>query len=285
MTIRTNVFVLVFALVGTILLLVVIDFRRRNVTCLCETPKQEEKYTPSYDLQINENHDVKYEPNTNFDVISHNSPRHSSTVTWAVRYMTSDSAKEFMRLIYHLNVFQKPRFYCNSFRRVGSQLPKDGGWFVCFDDKIRPTDSNQQCIVYSFGIGLPDHKHSEQVWFYNTGLDAYNSDDVIRTLKGQQQHWKMRSFDEILKENGHTNRIIDYLKLDIEKSEYATIPQMLQTGSLENVKQLAFEFHIFAIGNDNEEEMYNAINENILKALKTRGFLLWHIHEVPYSRR
>ncbi|XP_077866561.1 putative methyltransferase-like protein 24 [Saccoglossus kowalevskii] len=264
--------------------------RTRNKTCHCEIPRLDEKPRVTSVESINERHAFDANDLEGENEISKAKP---STMLRTQNW-TLEAGKEFIRFIYNLNVFRKPRFYCNNVRRVGTQLPNDGGWFVCFDEKIKPNFDD--CVVYSFGIrtdwtfdeemaqsgckvyshdpsiGLPDHKHSERVWFYNTGLDAYNSDDVGRIVKGQKQHWKMRSLDKIFQKNGHTDRIIEYLKFDIEKSELAAIPQMLETGALVHVKQLAFEFHIFGIPEKHKEERYLEIN-NILNALNDHGFL------------
>ncbi|XP_006819456.1 putative methyltransferase-like protein 24 [Saccoglossus kowalevskii] len=299
MNIRSNSAAALSAiLLAGVCLLLITDLRSRNVTCHCEATQPEKKSIATNGASTMERHVFE----TNVLKKQSNVSEEKPSATLHVHNSAPDAGKEFLRFIYNLNVFQKPRFYCNNFRRVGTQLPEDGGWFVCFDDKIKPNFDD--CVVYSFGIrtdwtfdeemsksgcnvyshdpsiGLPDHKHSERVWFFNTGLDAYNSDDVVRTVNGQQQHWKMRSLDKIFEENDHTDRIIEYLKFDIEKSEYAAIPQMLQTGVLNNVKQLAFEFHI---GFRDQEHKFQDINKNILMAFNDHGFYLWNVHEVPYS--
>ncbi len=58
---------------------------------------------------------------------------------------------------------------------------------------------------------------------------------------------------------GHQNRVIDYLKIDIETGEWGVLPQLMQTGELDNVKQLGLDVHIerkFTESNLNELKGY-----------------------------
>lgn len=41
-----------------------------------------------------------------------------------------------------------------------------------------------------------------------------------------------------------TQRPIDVLKIDIEEYEYMAVPNMLQTGILKDIRQMAIEFHV-----------------------------------------
>ena len=139
----------------------------------------------------------------------------------------------------------------------------DGQKSICLDPLVRPESGN--CIVYSFGInndwsfdealekygcqvfafdpsmGKQDHDHSEKVHFYNMGLGEkdYTSD------KG----WKIRALDSIYKKltkEAHLSqeKVIDYLKIDIELAEWKVIPQIIQSGMLKKVRQLGIEFHL-----------------------------------------
>ena len=48
----------------------------------------------------------------------------------------------------------------------------------------------------------------------------------------------------ILAENGHTESVIEYLKIDIEDHELAAFPDWLVTGALKHVNQVALELHL-----------------------------------------
>ncbi|CAH1786682.1 unnamed protein product [Owenia fusiformis] len=147
---------------------------------------------------------------------------------------------------------------------------KDGGWDICVTPPFGLSEDN--CIVYSFGIGLDwsfddalakrkrceiysfdptigkkRHKRGDYIHFFDIGLEDKNR-------KNSSKGFETKTFDTIIKENGHTNKIIDMLKVDIEGSEWAVIPNMFKTGMLHNIKQLAMEIHTF--GRNTSIEFY-----------------------------
>ncbi|KAK2706985.1 hypothetical protein QYM36_014869 [Artemia franciscana] len=84
----------------------------------------------------------------------------------------------------------------------------------------------------------------------------------------------MRRFATLLGDNNHTHRIIDILKIDVEGSEFETIPDMLRTGTLENVRQLLLEIHNFL--GYNLREYYS-----IYWLLHSYGFVSVAVEEWP----
>ena len=68
--------------------------------------------------------------------------------------------------------------------------------------------------------------------------------------------------------------VIDYLKFDIEWSEWEAIPVMLKDGSLKNVKQMAFEIHL-----DPSKVAALKSKLKLLKEVETFGFRKWYAHE------
>lgn len=144
-----------------------------------------------------------------------------------------------------------------------SGMAPDGFKAVCMDPGVRPTYNN--CLVYSFGIRdewsfdedmqkfgcqvfafdpsmkANDHQRSERIWFYKLGLSGENVDI------GPSSPWKMRtlpSIYEMLNERHGSDKVIDYLKVDIEFSEWETLPQIYETGMLSKVKQIAIDVHL-----------------------------------------
>jgi len=128
----------------------------------------------------------------------------------------------------------------------------DGDYFVCMDDIMIKMD--KPCLIYSFGIandwtfedfmdyrGCEVHAHDptvdfpaergENIHFYKLGISTETASNVA-------------TLSDILKKNGHTDSIIDYLKIDIEGIEQTVLPQLLKTGALNNVNQLAMELHL-----------------------------------------
>ncbi|XP_069130236.1 uncharacterized protein [Argopecten irradians] len=188
-------------------------------------------------------------------------------------------------LLYH-SYSLSTEVLCKDVVRVGDI--DDGGWEVCNDTNYRPSSN---CLVYSFGIardwtfdeevsriygcevhsfdpsiGLKDHKHSEKVWFHNMGLS--NKD-------GTRGTWKMKTLDSIREMLGHQNRVLDFVKMDIEESEWGALTQMIKTGVLfNNVKQLGVEFHT---PNVNPGKQY-IFPLTTLHSLHNNGFSLYWAH-------
>ncbi|KAK3101365.1 hypothetical protein FSP39_003029 [Pinctada imbricata] len=144
---------------------------------------------------------------------------------------------------------------CHQNIRVGNVV--SGGWNVCHDPAYRPSSP---CLVYSFGInddwtfdedmvatyGCEVHSfdpsidrksyhYSNQVHFHNLGLGGKD----YKTSTG----WELRTVDTIMKMLGHSDRIIDILKMDAEGAEIPALKQMFKTGTLRKVRQLNVEYH------------------------------------------
>jgi hypothetical protein len=138
----------------------------------------------------------------------------------------------------------------------------DGQYPVCLDPQVKPT-TNTKCLVYSFGINdnwsfdefmewygcqvfsfdpsinKLDHEHSEDIHFYNLGL-GHESKAV------DSNGWAIKTLDSIYKMllPRHGANIIDYLKMDIEWSEWKALQQIIDSGMLSKVRQLSVEFHL-----------------------------------------
>ncbi|CAD5113911.1 DgyrCDS3070 [Dimorphilus gyrociliatus] len=178
-----------------------------------------------------------------------------------------------------------PTINCPVFKRFGK--PYDGGWDVCLHYNLI---SEENCKVYSFGINNDfsfddaiskekgckvrsfdpsmrnvKEKRSELVSFYEIGLSG--SDFV------NEQQWTMRSWRSVLRTFNDEDKVIDYLKFDIESSEWLLFETALVDGSFSKVKQISFELH--GIGSP-----YRPIVERwkLLKRLESEGFLRWKTH-------
>ncbi|KAJ8320699.1 hypothetical protein KUTeg_002286 [Tegillarca granosa] len=121
-----------------------------------------------------------------------------------------------------------------------------------------------------------DFKRSDKVFFHNTGLS-----DTNKTQNG----WKMRTFLSLRKELGHSKSPIDVLKVDIEQWEQVTIPEMVASGSLRDVKQFAVEIHIdlghITRKQDPKKEKYIQVLKGF-RDLYDAGFRIVHFHCNPY---
>ena len=136
----------------------------------------------------------------------------------------------------------------------------DGQKAVCLDPEVRPEP--EKCLVYSFGIGsdwsfdetmeqygceifsfdptigADSHFHSKSNRFYDIGLGGR---DRIADL-----NWTIRTLSSIysILTPIHGNKIIDYLKMDVEGYEWEALPQILSSGMLNKIRQMTVEFHL-----------------------------------------
>ena len=172
----------------------------------------------------------------------------------------------------------------------------DGQKSVCLDPPVRPEAEN--CIVYSFGINndwsfddimekygceifsfdpsmnISDHDRSERVHFYKIGLGDkdYTSD------KG----WKIKSLSSIYKMllHRHGEETIDYLKMDIESSEWLVLPQIIKSKMLNKVRQLGVEFHFETTGN---LKQYQTL-VGIIKSIEDAGMIRFSSKYNPWYK-
>lgn len=78
----------------------------------------------------------------------------------------------------------------------------------------------------------------------------------------------------------HTDRVIDYLKMDIEGGEWNILNRWIQDGDLSNVKQLSMELHLQET--ERMAERYELIRR--LESKDSAGFVRFFARENPWSR-
>lgn len=215
---------------------------------------------------------------------------HSTTANWE-NYFETDTLLTGPQVIdYFLWTNQsscKLAHYFGGYVRLDPSA-KDGIKPVCLDPEVAPNPKD--CLVYSFGIGndwsfdddmeyygcdvfsfdpsinKKSHERTFAIHFYDWGLSHQNGKGV-----GEQSHWEMRTlssiYEELTKRHGH--KIIDYLKLDIEFSEWDVIPDMIDSGMLSKVRQLGIELHVSP---DESIEKYNHY-ARIVRSLENHGMV------------
>ena len=93
----------------------------------------------------------------------------------------------------------------------------DGDKFVCLDDMLEKDD----CVVYSFGLAA-DWTFEDQmdvigcsVYAYDHTVSAsqYRGENILFFKTGLGFGKDLKPLSQIIRENGHTDKIIDYLKV------------------------------------------------------------------------
>jgi hypothetical protein len=67
---------------------------------------------------------------------------------------------------------------------------------------------------------------------------------------------------------------VDYLKLDVEGSEWSVLPDMAAKGELSQLKQLAIEFHL----NAGDNSVAFRRKASVVASLYEAGFRVFHTH-------
>ncbi|CAG5127799.1 unnamed protein product [Candidula unifasciata] len=161
----------------------------------------------------------------------------------------------------------------------------DGGWEICDDPDVRP---RPPCIIYSFGISndfsfdddasrvygchvysfdpsmtkfADKVERSKLVHFYKIGLS-----DKSTTASNQ---WKMKTLADIRTMLGHNNVTIDIIKMDIESSEWSSLPEMIKS-----------EYHVV----DNSQG-YLLPKLQTIQAVEQAGFQKYYVHKNPACAR
>ncbi len=78
-------------------------------------------------------------------------------------------------------------------------------------------------------------------------------------------------------------KVIDYLKIDIEFNEWECFREMLENRTLQNVKQLGFEIHTSNLVGNPGTKQYFYYWYGILRGLEEIGFRKYHYHVNPYG--
>jgi len=180
---------------------------------------------------------------------------------------------------------------CKEHIRVGNV--SDGGWDVCI---AHPYHLNKPCLVYSFGIGdnwsfddgmatkfgctvrsfdpsihKKDHVRSDNIYFYNIGIGSEDTDNITA-------EWTLRTLKTLIAMCHVEQKIINYLKLDVEYNEWAALETMLTDNILVNVKQFAIEIHTRELNDERSSAVDLHRYWDILHRLETVGFRKWYWH-------
>lgn len=132
-------------------------------------------------------------------------------------------------------------------------------------------------------MDLKAHNRTSKIHFYPIGLSSKN--DTLAIGKGGKQLNFMRkvnattveimtlsSIYRMLSPMHGENAIIDYLKIDIDWEEWNVIPDLIESGILERVRQMGMEIHLSQNENKNLTEFQKEVQ--IIRRLEEEGGLI-----------
>jgi len=185
----------------------------------------------------------------------------------------------------------------NQSQRLGNK--EDGGWNIC---AAGPYQLSAPCLVYSFGINndwsfddhvvqhygcdirafdpsmaIGDHKRGDHIWFYKVGISGND------TEHSSPRGWRLKTLESFVQFLNDSDKVIDYLKIDVEYAEWDSLETVLRDNPvnkvLSQVKQLGIEIHTIELN----KGQYSTITDymrysRILQALQEAGFRRWYSH-------
>lgn len=188
----------------------------------------------------------------------------------------------------------------NYFGGIVNLIALDGQKGVCFDPEIKPM---WPCLVYSFGINK-EWSFEDQMAKYGCNIFAFDpSTNETNHDRGKMVHfqpigisnveevttngWNLYPLSSIYKSlsiSAHPKlKIIDYLKIDIESYEWKVLPQILESGMLDHIRQLAIEVHLTINVNTTMSDLRSAVR--ILKSLEDYGMVRFDSKLNPMTER
>ena len=183
----------------------------------------------------------------------------------------------------------------NPFSKSGARYPAglDGQYPVCLDPpSVAPPP--EKCLVYSFGINN-EWSFDDAMVLYGCQVYAFDPSMSNKTKRGPNIHfydWAVSEVDDPeyksftlstiydkLKPLHGDGAVIDYLKIDIEHDEWLVVPQIVQSGFLDKVRQLVMEVHVWT-----KEEHIDSYRSfvAVLKSLEDYGMIRFDSKYTPW---
>jgi len=201
---------------------------------------------------------------------------------------TSKISNKDAKLLFFQTLAFPLQSVCKVLKRIGGHWLKrqvDGDKFICMDNLL----VKDKCLIYSFGISN-DWTFEDLMDSAGFGCQIHAYDHTIKDMpskRGQQIHYSktgigfgpnLKSLSQLIEENNHKDETIEYLKIDVEGTEFTDggFKDWIQSGALKNVNQIALELHV--VQKKANERQYIELLE-ILKDLYKLGFVLIS-HEV-----
>jgi hypothetical protein len=136
--------------------------------------------------------------------------------------------------------------------------------------------SRYGCEVFAFdqSMGMDHHDHIPgNVHFYNWGLGDRDKFDhhLNRTFRCLSSIYDELSYR-------HDKKIIDFLKLDFEYSEWIALPEIIESGILSNALQLGMEIHL----DSNDSLKQHVYLAKLLRTIEKMGMVRFDSEYNPW---
>lgn len=145
------------------------------------------------------------------------------------------------------------------------------------------------CQVYAFdpSMNISDHYRSESIHFYRIALDSEDS-EVWNGRPGVKARTLESIYRMINSDRGIDDGTIDYLKIDIETAEWRVLPQIVESGMMDKVKQLSVEIHLPNGSDHDNDDRHFSLDQyrklaSILQSLENYGLVRFDSKRNPWS--
>ncbi len=219
--------------------------------------------------------------------------------------ITEDTRTAITRAIYLAN---HQEYQCKDVKAFGGngQIGSEGSWPVCWDNwETQKHPSGPECNIYSFGIngdfsfddsihaktgcsvysfdpsmkGWVTHERAPHMQFISEALNGV-AGPTLKLDSGDEIAWKAETLKGFMDRFKHQE--INYLKVDVEFSEWSAFRTALLDGTFNKVNQLAIEIHFWKRSKEPEAKMVDGWNQ-VMEGLHAAGFRMWYRHTNPMS--
>ena len=165
-----------------------------------------------------------------------------------------------LRDLFHQIIMNPHNGRCTALQRFGGVYRSDckywdGQKFMCMPDVYEDIENNE-CLIYSFGIAN-DYSFEQALGLL--GCKVFTFDPYVRyppkiaknvyfeklgVANKNDPPNLLKTLSSIFSAKNHSNTKITYLKIDIEGNEIDGLDEWLKSGALDNVQQIALEYHL-----------------------------------------
>ena len=165
-----------------------------------------------------------------------------------------------LRDLFHQIIMNPHNGRCSTLQRFGGVYRPDckywdGQKFMCMPDVYEDIENNE-CLIYSFGIAN-DYSFEQALGLL--GCKVFTFDPYVRyppkiaknvyfeklgVANRNDPPNLLKTLSSIFSAKNHSNTKITYLKIDIEGNEIDGLDEWLKSGALDNVQQIALEYHL-----------------------------------------